>query len=142
MNFFSFNFPLREYFFVLRKPPPPPHKFSNGLSLIATRGERKGKIMQILKWQKRRRDWGGRGKRTTAVSSYFELPFRLLVNLSTTKIAQSQRSAIFTAAFCSTWRTDKVRERYSSFQTVFKEANCFCGTLTIFAVKICPLFAP
>ena len=44
---------------------------------------------------------------------------RLLVNLSTTKTAQSQRSAIFTAAFCSTWRTDKVRELHSSFQTVF-----------------------
>ena len=30
-EFFSFNFPLREYFLVLR---PPPHKFSNGPSLI------------------------------------------------------------------------------------------------------------
>ena len=27
MNFFSFNFPLREYFFVLRLPPPPPISF-------------------------------------------------------------------------------------------------------------------
>ena len=44
---------------------------------------------------------------------------RLLVNLSTTKTAQSQRSAIFTSAFCGTWRTDKVRELHSSFQTVF-----------------------
>ena len=60
-EFFSFNFPLREYIFCTSKAtPPPPHKFSNGPSLIATRGERKGKIMQILKWQKRRRDWGGR----------------------------------------------------------------------------------
>ena len=32
MNFFSFNFPLRKYFFVLR-PPHLPHKFSNGPSL-------------------------------------------------------------------------------------------------------------
>ena len=33
--------------------------------------------MQILKWQNKRRDWGGRGKRTTAeVLSYFELPFQ------------------------------------------------------------------
>ena len=24
MNFFSFNFPLREYFFVLGQRPPPP----------------------------------------------------------------------------------------------------------------------
>ena len=29
-EFFSFNFPLREYFFELR---PPPNKFSNGPSL-------------------------------------------------------------------------------------------------------------
>ena len=29
-EFFSFNFPLREYFFVIR---PPPKKFSNGPSL-------------------------------------------------------------------------------------------------------------
>ena len=34
-EFFSFNFPLREYFFVLRTPPPP-HKFSNGPSLNTT----------------------------------------------------------------------------------------------------------
>ena len=41
-----------------------------------------------------------------------EIPIgRLLVNLSKTKTAQSQRSAIFTVAFCSTWRTDKVRTR-------------------------------
>ena len=33
-EFFSFNFPLREYFFVLRPPPPHPHTFSNDLSLI------------------------------------------------------------------------------------------------------------
>ena len=37
-EFFSFNFPLREYFFLYFAPPPPhpPHKFSNGppLSLI------------------------------------------------------------------------------------------------------------
>ena len=31
MNFFSFNFPLREYFFCTW--PPRPHKFSNGPSL-------------------------------------------------------------------------------------------------------------
>ena len=29
-NFFSFNFPLREYYFVIR---PSPNKFSNGPSL-------------------------------------------------------------------------------------------------------------
>ena len=40
-----------------------------------------------------------------------EIPIgRLLVNLSKTKTVQSQRSAIFTVAFCSTWRTDKVCE--------------------------------
>ena len=34
MNFFSFNFPLREYFFCTSPaPPPPPDKFSNGPSL-------------------------------------------------------------------------------------------------------------
>ena len=35
-EFFSFNFPLREYFFLYFLPPHPPHKFSNGppLSLI------------------------------------------------------------------------------------------------------------
>ena len=34
-EFFSFNFPLREFFWVLRRlpPPPPPYKFSNGPSL-------------------------------------------------------------------------------------------------------------
>ena len=31
-EFFSLNFSLHEFFFVLR-PPPPPHNFSNGLSL-------------------------------------------------------------------------------------------------------------
>ena len=36
MNFFLFNFPLREYiFFALRQPPPPPpDTFSNGPSLV------------------------------------------------------------------------------------------------------------
>ena len=34
MNFFSFNFALREFFFLyFARPPPPPHKFSNGPSL-------------------------------------------------------------------------------------------------------------
>ena len=34
MNFFSFNFPLREYFFCTSPAPrPSPHKFSNGPSL-------------------------------------------------------------------------------------------------------------
>ena len=32
MNFFSFNIPLREIFFVLRLPTPP-NKFSNGPSV-------------------------------------------------------------------------------------------------------------
>ena len=33
-EFFSFNFPLREYIFLyFARPPPPPHKFSNGPSL-------------------------------------------------------------------------------------------------------------
>ena len=32
MNFFSFNFSLREYFFCT-SPSPRPHKFSNGPSL-------------------------------------------------------------------------------------------------------------
>ena len=32
MNFFSLNFPLHEFFFVLRPPPPSPHNFSNGPS--------------------------------------------------------------------------------------------------------------
>ena len=37
MNFFSFNFPLREFFFCTlptAPPPPPTSKFSNGPSLI------------------------------------------------------------------------------------------------------------
>ena len=34
-EFFSFNFPLREYFFCTLPLPPPPHKFSNGPSLNA-----------------------------------------------------------------------------------------------------------
>ena len=29
-EFFSFNFPLREYFFCTSLAPLPPHKFSNG----------------------------------------------------------------------------------------------------------------
>ena len=35
MNFFSFNFPLHEYFFCTSPafPPPPPDKVSNGPSL-------------------------------------------------------------------------------------------------------------
>ena len=32
-EFFSFNFPLREFFFWTSPAPPPPHKFSNSLSL-------------------------------------------------------------------------------------------------------------
>ena len=40
MNFFSFNFALREYLFCT-SPAPPPHKFSNGpfLSMRATHDE-------------------------------------------------------------------------------------------------------
>ena len=34
-EFFSFNFPLREYFFFTSSAPPP-HKFSNGPSLNVT----------------------------------------------------------------------------------------------------------
>ena len=35
MNFFLLNFPLHEFFFVVRPhPPPPPHNFSNGPSLM------------------------------------------------------------------------------------------------------------
>ena len=33
MNLFSFNFPLREYFFCTSPPPTPLHKFCNGPSL-------------------------------------------------------------------------------------------------------------
>ena len=67
----------------------------------------------------------------------------LLVNLSTTKTSQSQKSLIFQGSsnFCSTWCT----ELHSSFQMeakVFKEANCLnCETWIIFLVKIYPLFA-
>ena len=39
---------------------------SSGFFPSSLARRRKGKIMQILKWQKRKRDWGGRGKRTTA----------------------------------------------------------------------------
>ena len=35
-EFFSFNFPLPEYFFFYFVCPPPPHKFSNGPSLNVT----------------------------------------------------------------------------------------------------------
>ena len=36
MNFFSFNFALREYIFgTSPSPPPPPYKFSNGPSLMS-----------------------------------------------------------------------------------------------------------
>ena len=49
-------------------------------------------------------------------------------------------TAIFMAAFGSTWQTDTmVREVHSGFQIeakVFKEAYSFCGTWTIFSVKI------
>lgn len=49
-------------------------------------------------------------------------------------------TAIFMAAFGSTWQTDTtVHEVHSSFQIeakVFKEAYSFCGTWTIFSVKI------
>ena len=33
LEFFSWYFPLHEFFFVLFSPPPPPHHFSNGPSL-------------------------------------------------------------------------------------------------------------
>ena len=33
-EFFSFNLPLREFFFGTSPAPPPPHKFSNGPSLM------------------------------------------------------------------------------------------------------------
>ena len=33
MNFFSFNFPLSEFFFLYLACPPPPHQFSNAPSL-------------------------------------------------------------------------------------------------------------
>ena len=33
MDFFSFNFPLREYFFC-NSPAPPPHYFSNGATEV------------------------------------------------------------------------------------------------------------
>ena len=49
-------------------------------------------------------------------------------------------AAIFMAAFGSTWQTDMtVHEVHSSFQIeakVFKEPYWFCGTWTIFSVKI------
>ena len=49
-------------------------------------------------------------------------------------------TAIFMAAFGSTWQTDTmVHEVHSGFQIeakVFKEAYWFCGTWTIFSVKI------
>ena len=89
--------------------------------------------MQILKWQKRRRDWGGREKRTTAeVLSYFELPFQGNGNSdwsptcqsAKTKTAQSQRSAIFTAAFSAHGEQTRSVNCTPLFQMVFKEANC------------------
>ena len=40
-EFFSFNFPLREYFFWY-PPPPPPNKFSNGPSLMSLRQKLNG----------------------------------------------------------------------------------------------------
>ena len=40
-EFFSFNFPLRVFFFCT-SPPPHPHKFSNGPSLRSTRGRLAG----------------------------------------------------------------------------------------------------
>ena len=48
----------------------------------------------------------------------------------------------FHGSFYSTWRTDSFCKLHSSFQMeaqVFKEANRFCGTWTIFEVKIFPL---
>ena len=123
--------------------------------LRATRGERKGKLCK-LNGKKGGEFDAGRGKRTTAkVLLYFELPCQGSGNSDWSPIAicqsvnnktsQSQRSPIFTAAFCSTWRTDTVGELHSSFRMeaeVFNEAYCFCGTWTIFSVKICPLFTP
>ena len=46
-EFFSFNFPLRDYFFCT-SPAPPPHKFSDGPSLIWSRFKEEVKE-QLLK---------------------------------------------------------------------------------------------
>ena len=66
MNFFSFNFPLREYFFGLR---PPPHKFSNGPSLSISRQNGYAKqniiLLHFLANEPRREPSGIRKKRKT-----------------------------------------------------------------------------
>ena len=41
-EFFSFNFPLRVYFFFVLRPHPHTHKFSNGPSLRSTSGSLAG----------------------------------------------------------------------------------------------------
>ena len=93
----------------------------------------------------------GRGKRTIAeVLLYFELQFQQNGNSDWSPTCQPvnnknlsvPKESNFHGGFCSTWRTDSFCKLYSSFQMeaqVFKKASCFCGTWTIFEVKIFPL---
>ena len=118
--------------------------------LRATRGERKVSIMQIT-GQNEEEIGAGRGKRTIAeVLLYFELQFQWNGNSDWSPTCKSvnnknlsvPKESNFHGGFCSTWRTDTFCKLHSSFQMeaqVFKESSCFCGTWTIFEVKIFPL---
>ena len=93
----------------------------------------------------------GRGKRTIAeVLLYFDLQFQWNGNSDCSPTCKSvnnknlsvPKESNFHGGFCSTWRTDTFCKLHSSFQMeaqVFKESSCFCGTWTIFEVKIFPL---
>ena len=118
--------------------------------LRATRGERKVSIM-LITGQNGEEIGTGRGKRTIAkVLLYFELQFQRNGIFDWSPTCQSvnnknlsfPKESNFHGSFYSTWRTDSFCKLHSSFQMeaqVFKEASCFCGTWTIFEVKIFPL---
>ena len=118
--------------------------------LRATRGERKVSIM-LITGQNGEEIGTGRGKRTIAkVLLYFELQFQRNGIFDWSPTCQSvnnknlsfPKESNFHGSFYSTWRTDSFCKLHSSFQMeaqVFKEANRFCGTWTIFDVKIFPL---
>ena len=47
---FSFNFPLREYFFLYSPPPPQKKKFPNGSSLMSLRQNGFRNLAKLASW--------------------------------------------------------------------------------------------
>ena len=89
-----------------------------------------------------RGDWGGERKKDDSgrfIENSDWSPTCKSVNKKTLSVPKESN---FHGGFCSTWQTDSFCKLLSSFQMeaqVFKEASCFCGTWTIFEVKIFPV---